>query len=407
MINPDFTTHNKDSTFFPFPRLPVEIRLEIWRQSLQRQRLIHVYLEKRTEQAATQTAASTDSVSKREKFEAIVDGYQALSKLLRINSESRWVALGFYRVRIPCWFRERGLSQEVKSKPGLLLFNPEHDFLHISSRPLVEDTLIDFLYHLKTTYDPRRTGLLKLMVEYNDLVPFQLYDPESSHLSPEAESAFRETLTQLREVFFGSSTRAGRQITGPLSGLSYSKDTIFNRSLPIMAASPAFDRLHHDPRPIAPDLRRIWIKTFHPQSALRQWRELLEKLRISPTQTQHRLYLAFAPTRDDDQIHGRDSAARWLQKEDDVWTGADQTKTRSGKDQKESSFARFLDEKKYKMPIGAQSEEYKDEDLEKAVKPAFGFWLFPVNAVDAPLGDNNWSMDLSNHLPELALSSLP
>ena len=30
-------------------------------------------------------------------------------------------------------------------------------------------------------------------------------------------------------------------------------------------------------------------------------------------------------------------------------------------------------------PIGALHEKHVNEDLEKAVRPALGFWLFPIN----------------------------
>lgn len=69
-----------------------------------------------------------------------------------------------------------------------------------------------------------------------------------------------------------------------------------------------------------------------------------------------------------------------------------------------------------KHPIGASHGKYKYEDLEKAVKPAFGFWMFPV-AVDAfgkvPSSDDELDqiftkqiLDMSKHWPGLGLMSL-
>lgn len=43
---------------------------------------------------------------------------------------------------------------------------------------------------------------------------------------------------------------------------------------------------------------------------------------------------------------------------------------------------KISDSSECKHIIGALHGNYKDEDLEKAVKPPFGLWMFPV-AVDA------------------------
>jgi len=205
------TTHDEELNFPLFPLLPQEIRLMIWRHSLQRQRIIRLLLKGQTKQTATQAAESTGSASKSERYCAFVHGYQVLTKLLRVNSESREAALEFYRVHLPCRLTgER--TEEGTTRPGTLHFNPEYDFLHISSESPVKDTLVDFLYHLKTTHDPHRVGLLNLAVELRDLCGNDLHGSESLDLDAGVRTAFVETLTQLQEVFFVSIPRAGRQI---------------------------------------------------------------------------------------------------------------------------------------------------------------------------------------------------
>ena len=145
----DHATSNRESCFCLFSQLPKEVRLKIWRHSLQRQRIIHVRLNGPTEQTAAQAAETGSSTHKSECYRgAIVDGYQVLSKLLRVNSESREAALGFYRVHLPCILKRGSIFEETKA-PGFLYFNPEYDFLHISPEPPVKDTLVNFLYHLK------------------------------------------------------------------------------------------------------------------------------------------------------------------------------------------------------------------------------------------------------------------
>lgn len=335
--------------------------------------------------------------SNSERFFTIVDGSQLLSKLLLVNRESREEALIFYRVHLPCRFT-RGATGH-----GTVLFNPEWDFLHISAEWPAKDTLVDFLYHLKTIYDPRHIGLLNLAMDGNGLSATDLYGLQSSDLDPEVRSAFVETLTQLREVWFISTPGVGRRILGVWSGLGTS-ETIFNRSLPILPIPPSFERLHRDPRPIAHDLRYL-TGLVDSRDVLRRWLQLLQRWHISPPRIEYRFLLAFDPTIGGDEISDRTSAKIWLQKEDDQWNGR-------GPDDG------FLKNKKVNWPVGAEDEKYNNEDLEKAVRPAFGFWLFSVEALalidEMGLLENERSRsrgetfsNMTEHWPELALSSLP
>ena len=416
-------THDERSNFPLFLLLPQEIRLKIWRHSLQRQRIIKLHLECQTEQTATEAAERTGFASKSERYCAVVDGYQVLTKLLRVNSESREAALNFFRVHLPCSL-VGGATGEGTTRPGTLHFNPEYDFLHISSESPVKDTLVNFLYHLKTIHDPHRVGLLNLAMDVNGLNAHDLGELESSDLDSRVRTAFVETLTQLHEVFFVSTPCAGRQILGWQSGIETS-ETILNRSFPIMAMAPTFERLHRDPRPIAHDLRQVFVGTSDPRGMLHLWRQLLKRWGVSPPQIEYRFYLAFTPISQGDQIYDRGSAIRWLQKEDDAWTkpweggsaesSLDQDQEKA--DKPLPGFSIFFKMKNMKIRVGALSEKYRNEDLEKAVKPAFGFWLFPVEALGAlpeeGLSEDegfypkpNQILDMTEHWPELALFSL-
>ena len=411
-INPGITAHDEVSSFPLFPLLPKELRLKIWQHSLQRQRFINVRLKDKTQQNATQVTESTEPTTKTQPYCAIVYGYQVLSKLLRVSSESRQAALEFYRVHIPCRFT-RTMTDERSTSPGTYHFNPEHDFLHITEETSMKNTLVDFLYHLKAIYDPRRVGLLNLAMDLNDLYTHHYYEPIFLHLDSDVRKAFLETLTQLHEVFFLSIERAGRQILGQLSGLPTS-EIMFNRSLPIMAMAPTFERLHRDPRPIAQDLRKVFVGTFDPRRMLQLWLRLLKKWDVSPTQIQYRFLLTFIPTLERHQIRDRGSAVRWLQREDNQWRGIQDDDEYDEKADK--PFVNVF--KDLSFPIGAESEKYKDEDLERAVKPAFGFWLFPVDAL-GPLQEKGVPehqgfrsvpkrmLDMTEHWPELALLNVP
>ncbi|KAL9102614.1 MAG: hypothetical protein Q9163_002258 [Psora crenata] len=390
-------THNEESEFPLFTILPKELRSKIWRYTLQRQRMIHLRLNNRRGQTAIQAGENPESTRNGERYFTVVYGSQLLSKLLLVNRESREEALSFYRVHLPCRFAEGARVH------GTVYLNPEWDFLHISAEWPAKNTLVDFLYHLKTSHDPRHIGLLNLAVDGNGLSANGLNRLQSSDLDFEARSAFVETLAQLREVSFISTPRVGRQILGGWSGLG-TWETIFNRSFPILPTTPTFELLQRDPRPIAQDLKKV-IGLADLRGVLQLWLQLLRKWRISPSGIEHRFFLAFDPTIAGDRISDRTSAKIWLQKEDDQWNG------RAPDDC-------FLQNKKVEWPIGAQHEKYKNEDLEKAVRPAFGFWLFPVEALglinEEGLLEEKGSrpthgpfLNMTDHWPQLALSSLP
>ena len=402
IFNSRQAAHNEESNFPLFPLLPKELRLKIWRHTLQRWRIIRLFLNNQRGQTATQAGENPESTSNGERYFTVVAGSQLLSKLLRVNRESREGAWMFYRVHLPCRFTG-GATREGPTGHGTLQFNPDWDFLHLSAEWPAKDTLVDFLYRLKTIHDPRHIGLLNLAVDGNGLNGNDLYGLQSSDLNSEVRSAFVETLTQLREVWFVSTPLVGRQILGALSGLGTS-ETIFNRSLPIMTMSSAFERLHRDPRLIAQDLKNL-TGLANSRDVVQLWLQLLKKWRTSPPGIEYRFLLAFNPTMGGDQISDRTSAKTWLQKEDDQWNG------RAPDDG-------FLKNKEVKWPVGAEDEKYRNEDLERAVRPAFGFWLFPVDAL-GPIDDKGLLEDegsrprgktflnMTEHSPELALSSLP
>ena len=395
-------THDEESDFLLFPTLPKELRTKIWRHALQRQRMIRLRINNQRGKTASQAGENPDSVVNGERYFTVVDGSQLLSKLLRVNKESREEALKFARVRLPCRFLG-GATKEGPASHGTLHFNPEWDFLYISAEWPAKDTLIAFLYRLKTIHDPRHVGLLNLAIDNNGLSANDIYGVQPSDVDSEIRSAFVETLTQLREVWFVSTPLVGRQIVGPLSGFGTS-GAIFNRSFPIVTTVPTFERLPRDPRPISEDLENA-SGLGGSRDVLQYWLRLLKKWHISPRGIGYRFFLAYDPTIAGGSISDQVSAKTWLQKEEDEWHG-------HGPDDG------FLKDKEVKWPVGAHDEKYRNEDLGKAVRPAFGFWLFPLEALARIDGDGllvdeeprprgEMFRNMTEHWPELALSSLP
>ncbi|KAF4612831.1 hypothetical protein G7Y89_g15541 [Cudoniella acicularis] len=293
---------NAESKFHLFPQLPKELRDKIWCYVMQRPRFIHLRLSDPDFRAAPTTDAAEMSqlTNNNERFWAITDGQQAMSKLFRVNNESREAALSFYRVRFPCWLRTRIVEGEIL-KPRILYFNPENDFLRITPEWSVKNTLFNFLYLLKTTYDPLHIGLRNLMVDDIDIAGNDLYlmEPSSSNLDAGSKEAFTNILRNLHQVFFYSTIRAGRQILGTHTGVPTPGVTIYNRSFPIEAKVPIFDRLAHDPRAIGEDLKEVFIGMHDNRSTIYLWNQILEKWGISASSLdiEYKWHIAFDPPR--------------------------------------------------------------------------------------------------------------
>lgn len=392
------TLHDEASYFHRFPDLPIELRRKIWRHALQRERIITMRLK---------CEAEVEYPSERliRGYSVIVDGYQLLSKLLRVSQESREETLAFYRVHIPCRFS--GIPKEQKptketTTPGTLNFNPEYDFLRIRTEWFVKDTLIDFLYRLKTTYDPHHIGLLNLALDTDDLMPYTPHMIQPSELDPGHKTAFTEIIAQLHQVFFIMVIRKGRQILGWDSRFTH--ETTLNRSLPIVPRTPTFDRLGRDSRAITEDLKHVHAGSGWGEIMTTFWREFLEKWDVSTPQVDYQFYLAFHPDLEVHSIYNRKTAKAWLQKEDGAYRGIRMPRDLEHEEFKFERSSRELNLQKHST--NAELDKSKNENLETAVKPAFGFWLFPIASLYEEEDTKTW-LNLSKKWPDLALSSLP
>jgi 2EXR family len=388
VFHPDTSTRGGEPIFHLFPQLPIELRRKVWRHALERQRIIEVELSGPLE--SIEISNTTNPNHKLGRFCVYVNGYQITSKYLRTTKESREAALEFYRVHIPCQLatnpeHDRYMFRE-ETKPGTLYFNPEYDILHIHVLVVApnqptdhNDFLLDFLQDLKTTYDPRHVGLLNLAVDPDDLSHYQW-----SGLDAGGKLAFLETIAQLVEVIFVHKNRFGRTNFGALSGVD-TNEFFFNRSLPIMPLTPSFERLSRDPRPITQDLKKVHLNSEDMRSAPVLWARLLRQWGVSETKTKYTHLLAFVTSGSHQAVFDRKSATRWLETEDGYWKSSE------------------IRKHKFNWP---------DEDLEKSVKSAFGFWLFPSDTF-GPFGEEPQDLgrlpslrDLSEHWPELALAIL-
>ena len=401
--------HSNDVSFGNFQRLPVEIRLYTWRYSLEHHRLIEVHIEPsdviesrpggsrrhRPRQTVRKprysTTNSLGNLISGQPSKPIVKSYQLYSKLLRVNRESREAALRFYRIRLPCRFMAPGVTaltdQRVLDKT--LYLNPEYDFIHLCSSSAALEA-IDFFHDLKA-YDPQKVGLLNLAISRNSLFALHMLSEIPYTL---AQAAFVETLAQLENIIWVAEGHAGRSIV-PLEG--FPGDRVrFNHSMPVKGTPPSFDILGPDPRPVGPELTFVQTPCSDPRGWHLGWRQILETWGIRPAQPPAERVLFACKPAPVHAISSIEEADVWLENEERSWLSC----------QEGPSLVYHLVKRYEKKEPPVETPE----ELAGAVRPAIGFWLFPLHALGSLEGVDQRGMkrvfDFSGHWPELALSRL-
>ncbi|KAI1324116.1 hypothetical protein F5Y16DRAFT_381930 [Xylariaceae sp. FL0255] len=377
-----FTSRQETSSpslgaFHVFPDLPAELRLKVWECALgwMQPRLLKLHLRNRflIDALLARQGDAIPSERQHEQYGVMIPHHiRSPSQLFFINRESRDVALSCYRVQLPVWFTPHATPDD-RLRSGILCLSPEKDVIRLSN-----DTgqVAEFLHDLKTIYDPRNVGLCNLAVDQNDLNAgggFLTIDP-ATLASPQAQT-YKETLTQLRQLWFMHEQRTGRHVLGFLSGAA-SNEYRLNRAFPINSAVSEFRVLGRDPRPIGADLQHVFINR-DPRTMAHAW-NLYKHTHFGyqgGSTTQFQVLLTFDPV---NAVHDWETAEELLQAEEDMWS----------------------------VEAAAHSG-----DFGSAVSNAFGFWLLPVEAF-GPLPespDNQFEtfmpnyLDLRDHWPELAL----
>lgn len=190
-----------------------------------------------------------------------------ISKLFRVCSESRQAALRFYRVQIPCYYKQRGHSPIE----GTFYFHPELDTLHIVGSLMYFAMFADRLWG----HDPRRAGLLNLALT-GQTTSCQHHYLGFSMRKDHQRDLLRPALQRLRRVTFGFAAIIGRGfpciqnfagLWDELPGYKASMEcqNQIRRSRPLLASISKFDRLPMDPRAIDEELKRVYIGAGDPR----------------------------------------------------------------------------------------------------------------------------------------------
>ena len=391
IFNPDQKARNKEARFHLFPKLPSELRACIWKMHLQKNRMIHIQLIFKSFEDFIipwdKRQVNGDGKMYGYPYDIYVEPYRPTSKLFQVCRESRDVALKFYRVHLPCRvstneFRAGGYSAWAPSTPGILYLNPEYDFIQFRDCASVLGWESDFVRQLKMSYDPRRIGICNLVVDREWI---SAYEEEKENTTD--QSAFLDTISNLQEVIFLEPLPSSRTVMGYMSDLTVS-DTYFNRSLPLVPYTSNFEIIGNDPRPIAEDLSRLMFPKHsrNPLETVATWRRLCQQWEVSPSSANYHI-LVGCPAKGD--VIDRTSAQEMVEKEDRQW------------------------------PESIFHKRATVEDLEKIPRPAFGFWLFPIEAFGPMTADGlspdyeakpdmkaEKPKDVSPYWPKLGLSDL-
>ncbi|KAK2616292.1 hypothetical protein QQS21_000726 [Conoideocrella luteorostrata] len=144
-----------------------------------------------------------------EDYGIVINGRQTISKLFRVNRESRNLARSFYRVHLHCWLMHGETIFKKPVKPGMLYFNPEQDYLHLANKfgmnPEVqdEDKIVEFLHQLKTTHDHHKIGVLHLAFDVADFTHRgSLFHQNPTTINQVYKASVIQILKQLRQVLF-------------------------------------------------------------------------------------------------------------------------------------------------------------------------------------------------------------
>ncbi|KAJ4269806.1 hypothetical protein NW762_001475 [Fusarium torreyae] len=349
-------------TFPLFTELPGDTRWLIWEKALSHERILHVSLA---------TTATSLKNTTGQGYCIYLSERLAISKLFRVTSESRRVALAFYRVHLPCGYTFAPHHQRV----GVLYLCPELDTICLRSWEN-----LDKFAHDVWMADPRRIGLVNLC-----LSP-AFWNEESK--KPDVKGPhIRQSMARLERVVIFE------QFAGRVCRNSATGDFEMNRTVPILAAVPTFDRLASDPRLGDEDLREFYLDRTDPRKDFHWWFKFLKELQVEyDHEVDYRYALCHGYWTESHGLMDQQGVHEWLGRSEDQWKRRAQILKDHGS--------------RYQV-VG---------EFNLSPRPAIGFWLFRLESL-GPLPDVDEAneredfpksrvLDMSQHKPELCLSSI-
>ncbi|KAI0535546.1 hypothetical protein GGR58DRAFT_439822 [Xylaria digitata] len=373
--------YNEDHVFPQFVLLPWELRNQVWEYALRKRRMIRVSLREGQPDDITEQESRDIKYGRCSLF---INGSQLFSKLLRVNSEARKAALEFYRVRLPCVLTHPG-SNNSRMRVEMFPFNPEYDILWFEQVCHLTDFFSAIIMH-----DSRRIGLRNCAVSLTNIrATLGTDDPDKYKCS-----AFTQTINNIREFYLVAETDSYHleRVKDQYNNHSPQNKTPITQSLsPLMSSIPTFDLLHRDPRSIEHDISRLFLGLDDIPREISSWKLMLREWGVDPSQMETRVLFDYR------------NSNPCLPIEDSSHEGPDLQRFRI------PGTNRLLYESSSSSgPTIHLTGEWK---APKRDNPAFGFWMFPLEAFSQknrlryPTSWDIW--DLSDYWPELGLIRLP
>ncbi|KAM0350626.1 hypothetical protein ACHAPU_003112 [Fusarium lateritium] len=209
VLNPSY---QDTKAFHQFARFPPEIRRQIWEESLTRERMLNIRVVEHHD----------------DQYTAVVKEEKVISKLFRINRESRDCARQFYRVQMPARYGRPG-----ETRQGILYLNPDIDIINIHAATWKAFALFANGVWVR---DKNQVGIANLALDWEAgfLTDYEF------HLPPLLGPVF----SRLRKVIFILPDHGIR------CTLQF-RNTLFSRGphyVPVWTPTPYFDTMPKDPR---------------------------------------------------------------------------------------------------------------------------------------------------------------
>ncbi|VUC36979.1 unnamed protein product [Clonostachys rosea] len=423
--------HDPEQSFPQFSKLPLEIRLKIFKLSLLRERFFQLWLER-----DDQRVSAKDPIT-RNTYIVNVQGRNIHSKLLRVNRDARHAALAFYRVHIPC--RHEWCS--VPGSTGFLYVNPERDIIRIGFLPprrgqtiLPPDSrkpsIVDFLLDTKRR-DPRRTGLEQIALPVD---PARQLLPEGMEVNdPACRELVARAFSNVKHIFFVC-LEQNERVCLPLDPTAMPMAPWqFSRSRPLLGSNSGYTRLPRDPRPISADLKYIFPGCIRPIQAVYEWFRLLADwgCRLQDEGVEHHFLVSQFSNRANN--YDGTFTTLMIPFQDERGTGRIcrpifQTATGSTGIINRATATKFASSKiglrlasqpTFQAMVSRIADttnlEYAN-NTERLPKLAIGFWVFPLEALgdlpelgvsqNVPQQSQSRVIDMSDFPPELYLADL-
>ncbi|KAI1264942.1 hypothetical protein F5Y18DRAFT_71443 [Xylariaceae sp. FL1019] len=385
--------------FQRFTQLPWELRNQIWTCSLQTKRLIRISLK---ESQAEDIPWHDSNAARYGSASLFVNGFQLLSKLLRVSSEARAAALRFYYIKLPCILANpRG--PKSKTCAGVLPFNPVYDCLWIEESNRLQ-SLVE-LIQASIANDSHQIGVrsIALSIEGNRELFWGLSDADSA--LPQDDPTL---LRSIREIHFVTEVTSyhAQQAKGRYNDDRHrntpaqsSRPFAHRRKIsqnfaPLSSGIPRFELLAHDPRPIKDDLARLFLG----------YDNLIEPISIAIQRLSSHHGL--------DASNVSSNVLFMCQDENPCLQAFHSSHDAPSLQRKRLSMSKPLIFESASPVVPHIYLTVDDETQDEAKCAAVGFWLFPLSAFHAynNLGHPISSLrvwDMSESWPQLGLFHLP